>query len=132
MKHVPKNGTARSQSGNESNQSDEGHVPILGTSLSYHTHTAEKPQEGVPPDRPLSSSERSRLHRARRRFGLTVLDVTVDLNRFTEAAMEAGLIDFDTDDRRRIAEAAADVLDEFANSATRDARRRASRGIFRS
>ena len=81
--------------------------------------------------RPLTSAQRSRLHRARQRHGLTVLPVVVSLHSLVEALLDAGLISLDRcEDQAAVADAAADLLDDFAQSETRRARRLAARGIF--
>lgn len=60
-----------------------------------------------------------------------MVTVVIDLNRVTEALMEARFLDPESDGRAALENALADYIDDFAESATRDARMRASRGIFR-
>ena len=82
-------------------------------------------------NRPMTSTERNRLHRARQRQGLVVVKVVVDIQKVSDALMDEGRID-DEWGMPEVEDALADVLDRYADTQTRRLRRLASRGIFRS
>ena len=77
----------------------------------------------------LTGAQRSRLHRARRREGLAVLPIPVDLRRLLNTLMDDGRIGEDCQEERVI-DAVADIIDDYIKIETRSARRRSSRGIF--
>ena len=58
----------------------------------------------------MTTTDRARRHRERQRIGLGVLRVEADLNAFTEAAIDNGLLAENDDSRESLERVASEVL----------------------
>ena len=71
-----------------------------------------------------SAAARSKRRRERERLGLAVVRVELDLNAFTDAAIDAGLVSEGDDSREAVERAAAEIIGGWVRmhfSVTRDA-----------